>query len=272
MPQNNKPVSSLTWVLVSAAGFIVFIGVALFFIFFNDRLNNIKLPIYFFLLVITGFIAAAFLSGAMRSHAKYSGKFYGGNLELGGPVVVFALIIYMGYIFRPVQGYTNLKVTVFGNETNNELINSGMVKLLLNKPDSQRIQNGLAEFTDVPTVFEGKEVTIIPQVEGYYGVAQKIKINGDNIPVELHLVKKPDSIAISGIVINHSGKAVSNAIIIFEDGFAKDTTDEYGNFRLTLPFKEGHESRIRVYTKNKMRYNNQQVLSSNTSMTLQLHD
>ena len=124
----------------------------------------------------------------------------------------------------------------------------------------------------MPTGFEGKEVTIIPQVEGYYGVAQKIKINGDNIPVELHLVRKPDSIAISGIVINKSGKAVSNAIIIFEDGFAKDTTDEYGNFRLTLPFKEGHESRIRVYTKNKMRYNNEQVLSSGTSMTLQLHD
>src|SRR5258706_11914606 len=103
MPQNNKPVSSLTWVLISASGFIVFIGAALFFIFFNDRLSNIKLPIYFFLLVITGFIAAAFLSGAMRSHAKYSGKVYGGNLELGGPVVVFALIIYMGYIFRPVQ-------------------------------------------------------------------------------------------------------------------------------------------------------------------------
>jgi hypothetical protein len=72
-------------------------------------------------------------------------------------------------------------------------------------------------------------------------------------------------------VIDRAGQAVSNAIIIFEDGFAKDTSDAYGNFRLTLPFKEGHESRIRVYTKNMMRYNNEQVLSSNTSMTLQIH-
>ncbi|MEP6927468.1 MAG: hypothetical protein ABI834_07520 [Ginsengibacter sp.] len=272
MEPKDKPVSSLTWVLISAAGFLVFIGVALFFIFFNDKLSNIKLPVYFFLLVIVGLIAAAFLSGALKSHAKYSGKVYGGNLELGGPVVVFALIIYMGYIFRPVAGYTNLKVTVFGTETNNELINSGMVKLLLNKPDSQKIENGLAEFTDVPTEFEGKEVTIIPQVEGYYGIAQKIKINNNNIPVELHLVKKPDSISISGIVINKEGETVSNAIIVFEDGFITDTTDDYGNFRLTLPFKEGHESRIRIYIKNKMRYNNEQALSSNTSMTLQIHE
>ena len=224
MNSQKKPVSSLTWVLISAAGFLVFIGVALFFIFFNDRLSNIKLPIYFFLLVIVGFIAAAFLAGALKSHAKYSGKVAGGNLELAGPVVVFALIIYMGYIFRPVAGYTNLKVTVFGDATKSQLINSGLIKLLLNKPDSQNIQNGLAEFTDIPTDFEGKEVTVIPIVDGYYGDAQQVKINGGDIPVELHLTKKPDSVSIRGIVIDKNGKTVSNAIIIFEDGFAKDTS------------------------------------------------
>lgn len=271
MNSQNKPVSSITWVLISAAGFIVFIGVALFFIFFNDRLNNIKLPIYFFLLVIVGFIAAAFLAGALKSHAKYSGKVAGGNLELAGPVVVFALIIYMGYIFRPVAGYTNLKVTVFGNETKSQLINSGLVKLLLNKPDSQNIQNGLAEFTDIPTDYEGKEVTIIPIVDGYYSDAQQVKINADDVPVELHLTKKPDSVSISGIVIDKAGRSVSDAIIIIEDGFAKDTTDTYGNFRIKLPFKEGHESRIRVYLNNVMMYNNEQTLSSDASMTLQIH-
>ncbi|MGH2647460.1 MAG: hypothetical protein ACRDE8_07825 [Ginsengibacter sp.] len=271
MNPQNKPVTSLSWVLISAAGFIVFIGVALFFVFFNDKLNNISLPLYYFLLVIAGLIAAAFLSGALKSHAKYTGNAYGGTIELGGPVVVFALIVYMGYVFRPAPGYTNLKVTVFGNQTNDELINSGLVKLLLNKPDSQKIENGLAEFTDIPTSFEGKDVIIIPEVEGYYGEAQHIKINGDNIPVELHLTKKPDSISVKGIVIDRTGQPVSNAIIIFEDGFAKDTSDAYGNFRLILPFKEGHESRIRVYTNNAMRYNNDQVLSANTSMTLQIH-
>lgn len=271
MNPQNKPVSSLTWVLISAAGFLVFIGVALFFIFFNDKLSNIKLPIYFFLLVIVGFIAAAFLSGALKSHAKYSGKVAGGNLELAGPVVVFALIIYMGYVFRPVAGYTNLKVTVFGDETKSQLINSGLIKLLLNKPDSQNIQNGLAEFTDIPTDFQGKEVTVIPIVDGYYSNAQQVKINGDDIPVELHLAKKPDSVSISGIVIDKNGKTVSNAIIIFEDGFAKDTTDAFGNFRIILPFKEGHESRIRVYTNNVIRFNYEKVLSSQSSMTLQIH-
>ena len=271
MNSQNKTVSSFSWVLVSVGGFIIFIGVAFFFIFFSDKINNIKLPVYFFLLVIVALIAAAFLSGALKSHAKYSGKVYNGTLEMGGPVVVFALIIYMGYIFRPVQSYTNLKVTVFADETNSSLINAGMVKLLLNKPDSQQIINGLAEFTDVPAEFAGKEVTIIPEVDGYYTNAQQVKINTENVPVQVHLLKKPDSVSISGIVINQSGKAVSNAIIIFEDGFAKDTTDAYGNFRLKLPFKEGHESRIRIYTNSTMRYNNEQVLSSQGSMILQIH-
>ncbi|HEY5408156.1 MAG TPA: hypothetical protein VIJ92_13760 [Ginsengibacter sp.] len=271
MNPQNKPVSSLTWVLISAAGFLVFIGVALFFIFFNDKLSNISLPLYFFLLVVVGLIAAAFLSGALKSQAKYSGKVAGGTLDLAGPVVIFALIIYLGYIFRPVAGVTSLKITVFGSNTKSELINAGMLKILLNKPDSQNIHNGLAEFTDIPTSFTGKEVTVIPLVDGYYDVSQQVKINADDIPVELHLTKKPDSVFISGIVINQAGKAVSNAIIIFEDGFARDTSDNYGNFRLKLPFKEGHESRIRVYLNNVMMYNNEQTLSSNTSMTLQLH-
>ena len=267
----NKPVSSLTWVLISAAGFIVFLGVAVFFIFFNDRLNNIKLPIYFFLVIIIGFIAAAFLTGALRSHAKYTGKVYGGTLELSGAVVVFALIVYMGYIFKPVPGYLNVKVTVFGDSSANDLINSGSIKMILNKPEAQKIENGMAIFTDVPTDFEGKEVMLIPEVEGYYNHAQKIKISGNGAPVELHLSKKPDSVTVSGIVINESGKAVSNAIIIFEDGMAKDTSDTYGNFHITLPFKEGSETRIRVYTKNTMRYNNAQILSAGASMTLQIH-
>jgi hypothetical protein len=271
MNSQNKPVSSLTWVLISALGFVVFIGIAIFFIFFNDKLNNISLSLYFFLLVIFGLIAAAFLSGALKSKAKYSGKVAGGTLDLAGPVVVFALIIYLGYAFRPVAGYTNLKVTVFGDSTKSQLINSGLIKLLLNKPDSQNIQNGLAEFTDIPTGFEGKEVTVIPIVDGYFGNAQQVKINGDNIPVELHLTKKPDLVSISGIVIDKYGKTVSNAIIIFEDGFAKDTSDAFGNFKINLPFKEGHESRIRVYLNNVMMYNNEQTLSSVASLTLQIH-
>ena len=50
----------------------------------------------------------------------------------------------------------------------------------------------------------------------------------------------------------------------------KIQSDAYGNFRITLPFKEGHESRVRVYTNNVMRFNYEKVLSSQTSMTFQI--
>ncbi len=43
----------------------------------------------------------AFLFGAMRSYATYSGKVLGGLLELGGPVVVFAMVMIGGYWLIP---------------------------------------------------------------------------------------------------------------------------------------------------------------------------
>lgn len=270
--QKEKFISPLTWVVISAIGFLVFIVVALFFIFFNDQLNNISLPLYYFLLVIVGFIAAAFLSGALKSKAKYSGKVMGGNLDLAGPVVVFALIVYMGYLFRPVSTFTSFKITVFGDETKSNLINRGMIKILLNKPDSQNIYNGLAEFTDVPSQFINKEVTAIPFVDGYYSDAMPIKIENNGLPSEIHLRKKPDSVFIRGIVVNKKGNGVPNAIIIFENGIARDTSDAYGNFHIALPFKEGHESDIRVYVNNAIVYNNQQTLSAGSPLTLQIHN
>ncbi len=269
--EKEKPISPLTWVIISAVGFLVFVGVALFFIFFTDKLNNISLPLYYFLLVIAGFIAAAFLSGALKSKARYSGKVMGGNLDLAGPVVIFALIIYMGYLFRPVASFTSFKITVFGDETKSNLINTGTIKILLNKPDSQNIYNGLAQFTDVPSEFINKEVTVIPFVDGYYSDAVPLKIENTGVPSEIHLRKKPDSVSISGLVVNKKGNGVPNAIIIFENGFARDTSDAYGNFHISLPFKEGHESDVRVYVNNAIVYNNQQTLSSGSPLTLQIH-
>src|SRR5215216_4154698 len=105
MPQknNSNALSPLTWIIISAVGFIVFLIGALLFSLYSDKINFISQSTYFFLLVPLALVAAGFLFGALRSHAKYSGKAYGGTLELSGPVVVLALIIYLGYKFRPAE-------------------------------------------------------------------------------------------------------------------------------------------------------------------------
>jgi hypothetical protein len=275
MPAKNADISPSKWVIISAIGLIFFLGAAVLLIFFNERVGYIKPQIYYFLLVIIALACSAFLSGAMRSRAKYTGSAFNGTLELGGAAVIFVLIIYMGYKFKPeppdpTPAFFSLKFTVFGSDSKAELIDNGLLKLLLNKPDSQKIENGLASF-EIESKYRGREISVIPLVAGYYLKDQQVKIPVDDSPVEIHLQKRPDFVTVSGTVINKRGQPVSNAVILFENGIAKDTSDQFGIFRITLPYKDGKEMGIKVYTgNNKLVYNNMQTLSEITSMTLQI--
>lgn len=268
----EKRISQLTWVIISALGFILFVAAAIVLISFSNQTGNIKPQIFFFLLVMIGLIASGFLFGALKSHAKYSGKVYNGTLELGGPTVLFILVMYLGIKFSAsAPTYFTLKFTVFGTSSKDELVNTGMVKILFNKPDSGLIRNGSVSFTDVPTDLQGKKITVIPVTTGYYIVAQDIIVPDGTMPVELHLKRKPDSLSLSGIVVNRSGQPVANATVVLADGLFTCKADEYGNFRLSLPYKDGAELPVRVYLKNKLHYNNTQVLSAKVPLTLQLH-
>ena len=94
----NRPgnIKSAKWVAFTALGFILFLGLAVVLGRYSRQLSAIGAPVYFFLLVLVGLIAAGFLFGALRSHARYSGKVYNGTLELSGPVVVMVAVILLG--------------------------------------------------------------------------------------------------------------------------------------------------------------------------------
>jgi hypothetical protein len=146
-----------------------------------------------------------------------------------------------------------------------------MLKILFDKPDSARIVNGSVDFTDVSADLHGKQLTVIPVAEGYQVKAQLVNIPAEGTSVEIHLLKKSDTIAISGIVVDKGGQPVSAAHIVFGDGTHSCDSDGYGNFKLSLPVGEGTELPVRVYTGNKLRYNNTLALSAKVAQTIQLH-
>ena len=218
-----------------------------------------------------GLVCAAFLSGAMKSHAKYSGKVYGGTLELGGPILILVLLVFLGFKFMPAKELFTLKFTIYGSEDKTVLVNEGTLKIFLGKPETSRIENGYASFTDLDTKFKGKKIDVLATAAGYSNLGQNITIpNNEDVAVELFMKQKPDSLTINGIVINKKGQPVQNLEILFANGMAKDTSDLYGNFKSTLPIKEGTEINIRVYDGQQLRYNGSQVASGATSMTLQI--
>src|SRR5215217_3668937 len=117
--------SSLAWVLISLAGFALFLITAVLFGLYSDKLNFISSTSYFFLLIPLALASAAFLFGALRSSAKYTGKNYGGTLELGGPVVVLLLIVGLGYKFRPQEKSFGFTLNIFSATDTTEVINKG---------------------------------------------------------------------------------------------------------------------------------------------------
>lgn len=89
MHSSPKAPPDLAWVYVSAAAFFCALIAAGLFIAFADRLAFISNAVYYIVLMPIALASAAFLFGAMRSHARYKGSSPKGTLQLGGPVVVF---------------------------------------------------------------------------------------------------------------------------------------------------------------------------------------
>jgi hypothetical protein len=266
----NNTIRPLTWIIISAVGFVVFLLAALLFSLYSDKINFIGPSSYFFLLVIIALIAAGFLFGALRSHAKYSGKAYGGTLELSGPVVVLALIIFLGYKYRPTQQSFNFTINIFSATDTSEVIKAGYSELFFgNAHQIKNISEGQSVFSELPSDYKGKTITLIAHSDGYTTKRESIAIPLNDVPVNIYLQKIPDSVTVAGLVKDKKGTPVKNAELVFADGKFKTASDEYGNFRIVLPYKDGEEITLRVYTAGKLRYDNLVTVSS-ISLPVQL--
>ncbi|WP_183560116.1 carboxypeptidase-like regulatory domain-containing protein [Mucilaginibacter sp. SP1R1] len=267
----NKTVSSLNWIIITGVGFVLFVAAAVILMIFSNKASNLSPQVYFFLLVFVALIASGFLFGALKAHAKYSGNVYNGTLSLGGPAVIFCLIIYFGLKLAPTADSFDIKFIVFGDETKNELVSGGLLKVLLNKPDSARIENGVVIFNELPTNLLGKSITAIPAVPGYYRQSQQVTIPVDGrTSIELHLKRQVDSLTVSGLVVDMKGQPVPGVLIVLSNGLYKTNADKLGNFSFILPVKDGTELPVRVYRDKKLRFNGNQIFSSKVPLTLQL--
>jgi hypothetical protein len=271
MPVQSNNMRPFNWVIISAIGFIIFLGAAILFSIYSDKLNLISTSTYFFLLVALALVAAGFLFGALRSQAKYSGKAYNGTLELSGPVVVLALIIFLGYKFRPTDSSFSTTVNLFSADSSHSPIEAGDVTVYYGAAHlSKKISEGQVVLNEIPKEFRGKEVTLVPVAEGYSSKAQKLVLPSTSNVLSVYIDKLEDSVSVTGIVLTDKGKTVSNAIVVFGDGLAKDSTDRFGNFKIKLPLRDGAETQVRVYKNDELKYNNLVRVSNQASLSIQI--
>ena len=119
-------IASRSWLWVSLAGFLLFTGFFVAILYWGQTIQ-LTTPVYFILIVLVALFATAFLAGAMRSAARYSMTANNKTLMISGPAVIFFVILYIGYKYRPEKADRplSLSVLVTGPDRFNDLIREG---------------------------------------------------------------------------------------------------------------------------------------------------
>lgn len=98
-PQNRNWGDIAPYAALSLGSFLGFLLLFVLLLWKVDKLVALGLTgnFYYLLLVMLGLTAAGFLFGALQSFATYKGRQFAGTLILGGPVVVFLMVLILGF-------------------------------------------------------------------------------------------------------------------------------------------------------------------------------
>ncbi|WP_026897371.1 hypothetical protein [Daejeonella oryzae] len=269
--------SSLLWIVVSLIGFILFVAFFYMLIVYSKDIS-ISMPLYFFLVVIIALISTAFLSGAMKSVARFKASSQNRSLYLSGPAVIFFIIIYLGYKYRPESTGENsplsLSVLLNGPEGLEESIKKGQVRVRIAQYSSlKQVDNeGTATFTGINPQYKGLKIDLSADIPGYNLVGKPVYVLSDSgvyTNLTLNLQKKLDSIAVRGNVIRLPGRTgIAGASVRFQGVMQTYKTDSIGDFSAILPFKSGVETRIIVSKGNREIYNSLRTISENDFLSI----
>ena len=156
-------------------------------------------------------------------------------MELGGPVVAFAMVVLGGFVLVPSTATFALTVYVHGEKGRQDIVlrDSGFVLLDLG-PDRRRQPigpQGQAYFPAVPAGFRGQEVLVGLEADDFELAAPGAKTRLDGPSVYLPVRKKPGRIA--GRVQDDSGNPIPGARVAAAGLSA--STDASGRFELVIP-------------------------------------
>ena len=202
---------------------------------------GITKSIFYIVLIPVGLTSAAFLFGALRSSAKYSGKTSYGSIELTGPVVIFCLVVIGGFYFASPESEFLLTIRTNVVDEPDKILSYGSLILDIGdqRIDKKLGENGEVSFAGVPSRYLGKPVNIIPQIKGYKIKGSSLISIPDNRIIYLALEERRDSTLLRGRVINETGNPVDSVLIDIESGLASAVTDANGLFTIVVPASKG---------------------------------
>ncbi len=233
----RQPLSPLHYALVSLIAFVAGSGLLWLYLSKADDLiaQGIGEKVFYILLIPLGFSAAAFLFGAMRSYATYTGNALGWMLELGGPIVIFVLVVIGG--FKLVPETAPFPMTVYVRDSSGEIVlkNEGTVILELGGAIQEATieKHGDAYFRQIPATFRHQPVTIrIKEAPGFKLAHSEIRyvLTGESISVEVERVS-----AVFGRIVDEELNGLKDVRVNIEG--IQTITDPDGNFYIDIPVR-----------------------------------
>jgi len=215
--------------LLGAAGLVVF----------APRLAQYGVTGNFFYLAVVpvGLLAAFSLFGALRSYARYEGKVLNGSLELGGPVVVFCLVVIGAFYLPKPESTFSLMVRLSGPGGASDVIKMGTVTVDFgtDRRTKDVTSSGEAYFNEVPIRFVGTPVGVFANVPNYRLTGPAMRPIPDTHTIYLEMSAAPRApLALRGLVLNAAGRGLDGVNLSVVGMSQAIKTDAAGNFSLTL--------------------------------------
>ncbi len=268
----QQPMSAMTYAIISLIGLIVGLALLFFYVFTVPRLvaNGSKDQVFYLLLIPWALASAAFLFGAMRSVAIYQNRQVPGVLQLGGPVVLFCLVIVGGFRLVPtVPSSFDLTVRAHSADGKDPVIKSGKVTVDLDNDRKTKVFNmdtGEADFKGLAAKFR-EGVKILPEVEGFESSWKLERPSGNVLDLSLVRISRPAVHLIGTIIPPPHDWADLRVVAVGEPGEA--TIDKFGRFDLPTSLPAGERVRLQIFAKNKLVYDDFQRLPGPVELTLQ---
>jgi len=212
----------------------------------------------------------------MKSYASFTSHHLGGVLELGGPVVLFCLVLVGGFkLVPPAPGTFDLTVRPYSADGRNPIITSGKITIDLDndRRTASLGDKGEADFKSISAKFRSATIKVLPEIDGYDTKARTLKVESNSNVLELPLTRAAP-ISLEG-TIDPPPDAFGNAIRaakfqsvkIVVEGENEATPDVSGMVKMRVHGKAGDRVRVRVYFDGRMVYDDYQVLPALSRLT-----
>jgi hypothetical protein len=238
--EKSKTLSPFAYAVISFISFMAGVGLLCLFIFKAKDLvaQGIDAKVFYILLIPLGLCAAAFLFGAMSSIASYQGNVMDGRLRLGGPVIIFVLVIIGGFRLMPDTSSFDITVFVHGLRGQHDIVLKNTGEVMIDLGGDRRTEKigakGEASFHSIPANFRNQPVSISVIADGFEPANSDKKYDLKEKSVYV-MVRKDDSRSkISGCVKDAENKPLKDVDINLPNCLLVKTGAD-GCFNMQIP-------------------------------------